>query len=192
MCGEVIVHNREMTGLRHITSLCIRVARDYPGIGAKAPKSGNLLILGPPGSGKTTLLRDIIRIRAEAGAGSVAVVDERGELFPTYAGNMCFFPGKGTDVMSGCRKTTGMVMLLRTMGPATIAVDEITSREDCGAILEAIGCGVDIIATAHAGSVRDFLNRPVYAPLVEHRIFRNILLTRPDKSWREERLHYDA
>ncbi len=192
LCGQAVEHNGKMTDIRQVTSLCIRVARDFPGIGEKAPKRGNLLILGPPGSGKTTMLRDVIRSRSSSGQGSVAVVDERGELFPIYGGNCCFFPGGGTDVMSGCKKSSGIIMLLRTMGPRTIAVDEITSQEDSNAILEAIGCGVDIVATAHAGSTRDFMCRPTYAQLIELRVFQNILLMRSDKSWREERLYYDT
>lgn len=192
LCGEVVQHNGKMTDVRQVTSLCIRVARDFPGIGKGAPLRGNLLILGPPGSGKTTLLRDVIRNRAEAGIGSIAVVDERGELFPVCSGQPCFSPGSETDIMCGCRKAAGMIILLRTMGPAAIAVDEITSREDCDGILEAVGCGVDIIATAHAGSVQDYMHRPTYARLIEHKVFSNILRMRPDKSWQEERLHYDV
>ncbi len=192
LCGQAVEHKGLITDIRQVTSLCIRVARDFPGIGEKAPKRGNLIILGPPGSGKTTLLRDIIRNRSQSSQGSVAVVDERGELFPDYGGNYSFFPGAGTDVLSGCKKSSGIIMLVRAMCPRTIAVDEITSQEDSNAVLEAIGCGVDIVATAHAGSVRDFMSRPTYAQLIKHRIFQNILLMRPDKSWQEERVYYDT
>ena len=40
-----------------------------------------LLVVGEPGSGKTTLLRTIARTLAERQR-LVAVIDERGELFP--------------------------------------------------------------------------------------------------------------
>lgn len=189
LCGEVVLNNGKMADIKGISSLCIRVSRDFEGIAARAPSRGSLLILGSPGSGKTTLLRDLIRIRSNQGQGSVAVVDERRELFPLAGGNFCFSAGDRTDVLSGCPKAQGIELLLRTMGPSTIAVDEITAREDCDALLGAAWCGVDLIATAHAGSLKDFLNRPIYKPLIESRIFHTVLVMQEDKSWREERLH---
>ena len=78
LCGDAVVHNGEMTGLRNPYSICIRVARDFEGTAERAAGlSDSLLIIGRPGSGKTTLLRDIIRSRSETGVGCVGVVDER-------------------------------------------------------------------------------------------------------------------
>ena len=90
LCGEAVIQQGVMTGIRSPTSLCIRVARDFPGIGAQAAGlKGSILILGKPGSGKTTLLRDLIRQISDRGPGSVAVVDERGELFPVRTAHRC-------------------------------------------------------------------------------------------------------
>lgn len=188
LCGEAVILDGKMADMKRITSLCVRVARDFPGIGKAAPRGGSLIILGKPGSGKTTLLRDIIRVRSETGQGSIAVVDERGELFPKFQGKSCFLTGSRTDVLSGCPKKHGIEMLLRTMGPATIAADEITAPEDCQGLLQALWCGVDLIATAHAGSVREFMKRPIYKPLVDSHVFTTALVMQPDKSWREERI----
>lgn len=188
LCGEAVLRDGKMVDMKRISSLCIRIARDFSGIGKNAPLCGSLLILGRPGSGKTTLLRDIIRIRSEAGQGSVAVVDERGELFPMVQGKSCFPPGNRTDILSGCPKAKGIDSLLRTMGPSVIAVDEITASEDCEGLLQALWCGVDLLATAHAGSVREFLKRPIYKPLVDSRVFDTALVMQADKSWREERI----
>lgn len=188
LCGEVSVKNGVMADVSRATSLCIRVARDFPGIGDGAPTSGSLLIIGRPGSGKTTLLRDLIRIRSDSGKGSIAVVDERGELFPMHEGTACFSPGKRTDILSGCPKKQGVELLLRTMGPNTIAVDEITAMEDCEALIHGLWCGTDILATAHAGTVSEFMKRPIYKPLIESRIFKKVLVMQQDKSWREENL----
>ena len=188
LCGEVTLQNGRMADVRSVTSLCIRVARDFPGVAKSIPLTGSLLIIGCPGSGKTTLLRDLIRTRSESGNGSVAVVDERGELFPSVQGESCFPPGCRTDILSGCPKRQGIPLLLRTMSPGTIAVDEITDAEDCNGLLKALWCGVDLLATAHAGSLQEFLKRPVYKPLVDSRIFSKVLVMQPDKSWREERI----
>lgn len=182
VCGEAVLKDSRMTGFRAVSSLCIRVARDFPGIGAEVSKlRGSILLIGPPGSGKTTLLRDVIREISEREF--VAVVDERGEIFPKG-----FDRGKQVDVLEGCSKIDGIHMLLRTMGPETIAVDEISEESDCKALRRALWCGVRLIATAHAASAEDLRKNVVYAPLVQGGLFEHILVLRRDKAWREERM----
>jgi len=183
LCGEVVKKAEAIVGIRTAYSLCIRVARDLPGISKGAEGlNGNLLILGPPGSGKTTLLRDLIRQKADQGSGAVAVVDERGELFPDAVDK-----GSRTEVLTGCPKVQGIEMMLRTMGPDILAVDEITAGEDCEALHRAAGCGVDLLATAHAGSLEDFLHREVYRPLVQRNLFDYLVILHPDRHWHLER-----
>lgn len=181
VCGLTLYKDGQMTGLREISSVCIRIARDYPGIAQNAPMNGSVLILGAPGWGKTTLLRDMIRQRSEHE--QVAVVDERGELFPEG-----FLIGKRTDILRGCRKYEGLVQVIRTMGPGCIALDEITAQQDCEGIIHAAGCGVSLLATAHAGSMEEFSSRAIYRPLIERKIFKWILLMHPDKSFTAERV----
>jgi stage III sporulation protein AA len=189
ICGEVAVNHGKITGLRSAASLCLRVARDFPGVGESVrDMAGSILIIGPPGSGKTTLLRDIIRQRGDSGQGSVAVLDERGEIFPLIQGKSCFESGMHTDILSGCGKEDGLDMLLRTMNPRWIAVDEITRQEDTIALRSAGWCGVHLLATAHAASKSDFLARPVYRQLVLDRLFDHLLVLEREKSWRAERI----
>ena len=90
--------------------------------------------------------------------------------------------------MSGCGKKEGIEMLLRTMGPDTIAVDEITSQSDCKGLLHAAFCGVSLIATAHAGSKCDLFSRPVYKPLIKAGIFNLLVILGKDKSLAVERI----
>ena len=189
LCGRATVSDRKMRGISAPNSLCIRVARDFAGIGSKAATvAESILIIGPPGSGKTTLLRDIVRCKSDRGPGSIAVVDEREELFPTYKGQACFYPGKHTDILSGCSKAEGIEAVLRSMNPEWIAVDEITSQTDCEALLHAGWCGVNLMATAHAGSLNDLVSRPVYKPLIDKKLFSTIIILQKDKSWTVERI----
>lgn len=189
LCGDAVVSNGKMTGFHAVNSLCIRVARDFPGIAAQTQKyQGSILLIGRPGSGKTTLLRDLIRQRSEKINDCVAVVDERREIFPLSGGYSCFSTGLRTDVLSGCSKCQGIDSVLRSMNPSVIAVDEITAKEDCDALLHAGWCGVQLLATAHAGSRYDLENRPVYRPLIESKLFDTLLILRPDKSWYAERM----
>lgn len=183
ICGEAVVQNGILQGIRKPESLCIRVARDYPGIGESASElKGNILLIGPPGSGKTTLLRDMARYISMKE--TVAVVDERRELFPSGI----FDGGKRLDILRGCPKKEGIILTLRTMGPATIVVDEITSEEDCEALTQAGWCGVRLLATVHAGSVSDLKSRSLYRPLWENGLFQHYLVLDRNKNWHVERM----
>lgn len=189
ICGVGTVYDGKISGITNPTSLCVRVARDFKDIANKANKlNGSILIIGPPGSGKTTLLRDLIRQKSNCGQGSVAVVDEREEIFPLCRGQACFDTGKRTDILSGYPKSEGIEAVLRSMSPAWIALDEITAQSDCIALIRAGWCGVDLLATAHAGSLRDLMDRPIYRPLLSKKLFSNILVLRKDKSWTMERI----
>lgn len=186
LCGEYIPAS---AGIVKHSSLCLRIARDFPGVSKDLSRTdGSVLIIGSPGSGKTTLLRDLIRQRSEHELGSIAVVDERGEIFPVVQEQFCFPTGKRTDVLTGCPKVTGIEMALRNMGPHTIAVDEITAARDCEALIRAGWCGVRLIATAHAGSRYDLEHRPVYRPVIESGLFDTLIILHSDKSWRTERM----
>lgn len=189
ICGVCTVNNSTMMGIHQPSSLCIRVSRDFYGISENLSKlNTSLLIIGPPGSGKTTLLRDLIRTISNSKHGSVSVVDEREEIFPLVKGQACYTAGNSTDILSGCSKSIGINAVLRSMNPVWIAVDEITAEEDSQALLHAGWCGVKLIATAHAGSVKDLMSRPVYRTLISETLFSNIVIMQKDKSWKIERI----
>ena len=180
VCGEGIFRQGQTEGFRQVRSLCIRVARDFPGIGAGIEETSTLIV-GSPGWGKTTLLRDLARqfSRQE----TVSVVDERGELFPED-----FETGQHMDILTGLPKPQGVEMVLKTMGPAYIAVDEITSEADSLAVLQAASCGVRLLATVHGAGLSDLRQRPMYRRLLEAGVFRQILVLSRDQSYRRERV----
>ena len=147
------------------------------------------MIIGKPGSGKTTLLRDLICQKSNYGTDTICVIDEKREIFPFYNGSPCFSVGKRSDIISGCAKSDGIEIALRNMGPGIIAVDEITALEDCQALLHAGWCGVDLIASAHAGCRKDLFTRSVYKPLVESKLFDTLIILDAHKSWHMERMY---
>ena len=177
-----MIKDDRVTGLRSISSLCIRVARDIPGV---ADVAGNIscstIVIGAPGWGKTTLLRDLSRSVSLDRA--VCVIDDRGELFPRDIRR-----GQRMDVLTGAPKEEGILMALRCMGPEYIAVDEITAEEDARAVLRAHGSGVKLLATAHAGSLEDLQTRSVYRELLAQGVFSLALVLRSDRSYRRERI----
>lgn len=185
ICGETAVSNNQMLTIREPTSLCLRVARDFPGIAADvADGNDSILIIGRPGAGKTTFLRDLIRQISDRGC-AVSVVDERRELFPSDG---CFFAGKRTDILSGCRKNIGIETVLRAMGPAVIAVDEITAVCDCKSLLQAGRCGTRLLATAHAADLSDLNSRPIYQLLQTRKLFDRVITLQPGNHWKVERM----
>lgn len=187
--GQVISKNGIPSGMSTISSLCIRVAREITGISKDLWLiPGSLLIIGKPGSGKTTLLRDLIYQKSEHNCGMIGVVDERMELFPVHEGTSCFRTGINTDVLYGCDKGRGIEMLIRNMKPSVIAVDEVTAEKDCDAMLHAGWCGVDLIATAHAGSRADLIKRELYKPLISTNLFDTLVILRPNQTWSIERM----
>ena len=186
ICGRICDKAAEIPSP---TSLSIRVARDITGIAGRiADLTGSTLIIGKPGTGKTTLLRDALRTRSDSYEGAVTVVDDRGELFPVIRNEFAFYPGKRTDVLSGYPKCVGIEMLLKTMNPKIIGVDEITSQEDCRTLMRAGWCGVSIWSTAHASDRDELFHRPVYMPLLQKGLFQNLIILREDKSWICERM----
>lgn len=182
LCGFAVMADGKVTGIREIESLCIRVARDRKNIAGKiSDSSGSILIIGAPGWGKTTLLRDVARCLAKSR--TVTVVDEREEIFPKG-----FERGVRMDVMRGVTKSEGIEMALRTMSPDWIAVDEITAEGDCNAILHASGCGVHLLATAHASSAEDLRQRIIYRSLLKSGVFQNLVILNQKKSFVLERV----
>ena len=194
VCGTVCLRDGEIHSISPLSALNIRLARAVPGIGRRAVERlcmkgafSSTLILAPPGAGKTTLLRDVIRCLSD-GIGCqpqrVGLVDERGEVAALCRGMPQLDVGENTDVMDGCPKAGGLIMLLRGMNPQVLAVDEITAGEDVQAVRMAAGCGVRLLCTAHGADRDDLCRRPLYRELMGEGIFRNLLTIRVEDGQR--------
>lgn len=185
LCGTAVMKGGELHALRRLSSANLRIARQVPGVAGEVlpqlmEEDGlcSTLILAPPGLGKTTLLRDIIRGLSN-GEGvmpqRVGLADERGEVAALGDGIPQLDVGGRTDVVEGCPKDRGLLLLLRGMNPQVLAVDEITAPEDVTAILQAVGCGVTMLATAHGIGIEDLRRRPLYRQLLEAGVFRRLV-----------------
>lgn len=156
ICGQAVCDNGEIRQIKNISSMNFRLAGQRIGIAAELTKhlvrnNGiySTLILSPAGCGKTTLLRDIVRCVSDRGI-TVSVIDERSEIAACYKGVPQNDVGDCTDVMDMIPKSRGIMMVLRSMSPRVIAVDEINQSEDIVAIRSARSCGAALLCTMHS------------------------------------------
>ena len=151
---------------KNISYLNVRVSHEVKGAadgvlpdmyGGGSLKSA--LIISPPGCGKTTLLRDLVRQISDGnvyGPGmTVGVVDERSELAGSFLGKAQNDMGIRTDVLDGCPKELGMLLLLRSMSPQVIAIDELGGDGELAALRQAAACGCKVLATVHGEDRQD-------------------------------------
>jgi len=183
VAGKVVRNGSKVAGMRYISSVNVRVAHEIKGcargILPLLEEDGRIchtLLISPPGCGKTTLLRDMIRLLSGGDEEdnytyTVGVVDERGEIAGAHMGIPTRNIGRFVDVLDGCPKAEGMLMLLRSMTPDILAVDEIGKEEDVEAIVYAGCCGCTIIATMHGNTMEELKRKPFCRSFLEEKIF---------------------
>lgn len=186
LSGRAVIENGRVKTIKNISGMNIRIAKEIKGCGQdiinRIYSNGlkHTLIASPPGCGKTTLLRDMIRILSsgehQKRGYKVGIVDERSEIAGCYLGISQRDVGPRTDVLDSCPKVQGIMMLLRSMSPEIIAVDEIGSLEDSDAIENAINSGVMVVATAHGRDMDEILKKPGVRNLIERKLFERVVI----------------
>lgn len=193
IAGKVIAENNHVKNIQYISSVNIRISHELIGCAdrilpyiTKNMQVCHTLIISPPGCGKTTLIRDLIRQISDGGkyvkGCSVGVVDERSELGGCYLGVAQNHLGTRTDILDCCPKAEGMIMLIRSMAPRVIAVDEIGTPDDIRAVEYAMHCGCRLIASVHGLDMEEASRKPVLGELIRKRLFeRYVILESGDR-----------
>lgn len=187
MMGKVILEGNRVKNLQYISSVNIRVAHEVIGCADKVMRyitknqeMCHTLIVSPPRCGKTTLIRDIIRQVSDGNSYvrgcTVGVVDERSELGGCYQGVAQNHLGMRTDVLDCCPKAEGMLMLIRSMAPQVLAVDEIGTAEDIHAVEYAMQCGCKMLASVHGLDMEEASEKPVLGELIRRRRFERYVV----------------
>lgn len=189
--GKALLEKGRVKTLKYFSGFNIRISHEIKGAADRVlrylvKRTGNgvyhTILVSPPRCGKTTLLRDIIRQLSEGVPWlnlpglTVGVVDERSEIAGCYKGIPQRDLGPRADVLDGCSKAEGVMMLLRSMSPDVIAVDEIGRKEDVEAIEEVLNAGVTVLATAHGNGLSDVKKRPALKYLVELKIIQRFII----------------
>ena len=196
VCGRTVIENGKVKLIKDISSLNIRCGREIHGISKEClryivkgnQEIFNTLIVSPPKCGKTTLLRDIIRSLSYEGF-KIGVCDERSEIAGMYLGKPSYDVGPRTDVLDGCPKETGMIMLIRSMGPDIIATDEIGKKEDIYAIEAALCAGIGIITTIHGNTYEDIVSSGIGEAVLNRAFQKMIFLSNDPKTGSIKEIH---
>lgn len=168
------------TTIKNINSINIRVPHEVVGCSSNIFKYiyskdcgvKNTLIISPPGAGKTTFLRDIAKsLSCVDKIFNCLIVDERFEIASVVDGEKMLDVGCYSDVVSGANKMFAFTNAIRAMRPDVIITDEIIGSDDVLACERAVRSGVKVIASVHANSHRDLMNKEEFKQAIINKVF---------------------
>lgn len=199
ICGTAVTDsNMNVSSVRDISSLNIRIAREKPGCSSAIYNSlfhsglKSIIIAGAPMSGKTTVLRDLVKSISDShNSKKVCVIDERQEIAAMNAGFCQRDVGVNTDVFDLYPKETAVLSAIKTMSPQLIAMDELCSESEIEAVSLAVNSGVKFIVTVHAADYAEILSRPLIKRLLRTYSFEKLVLLKKDVPGEVEGI-YDA
>src|SRR6185437_11559456 len=83
--------------------------------------------------------------------------------------------GPRVDVLDACPKAEGMMMMIRSMSPDVLIVDEIGREEDSMAIMEAVNAGITLVMTTHGNNFEEIKKRPILKSIIDQQVFNRYI-----------------
>ncbi len=168
IAGECVFEKNSIITMKNFSSLNIRIPHEIIGCAQKIYEKiinnksvFNTLLISPPFCGKTTILKDIVRLLNDDLDCSILIIDERGEFSK--------IKGQNIDSIMFSDKEYAFNCGLRSMSPSIVITDEICTKSDWKCVNTASISGVKIIASVHAYSVQDVINKQYYIPNIFER-----------------------
>ncbi len=184
ICGHAAYENNALVGTRDMRSLIFRIPSgkcEFYDRLSEIYREGvgcGMLFYSSPGVGKTTALRSLAGIiGGGADARRVVIVDERCEF------SEADYLGLEVDILSGFKRREGVELATRTLSPEVIIIDEIGADEG-ESLMSVVGCGVPLIASAHASDKEELFFRPYLRDLISAGVFSVLVgISRTDEGY---------
>ncbi len=188
LCGNIVTDGNRIVTVKDFQSLNIRIphlirncslpAFDY----LVTDEIKNTLIISPPGSGKTTFIRDFIyQLYAHNISKNILIADERNEICSVVNGEPNIDLGGFCDIYTNCTKKFAFKNGIRSMCPDVIVTDEIDLEKDLDSIIEAINCGVNVIATIHAKDINQLKKKRNFDKILDEKFFSRFVVLSNDE-----------
>ena len=188
LCGTVVMNDNKVITIKDFQSVNIRIPHTIRNCSVPAyeflidDNVKNTLILSAPGCGKTTFLRDLIyQLFINNQPLNLLIADERNEICSATNGEVSQLLGGFCDVYTNCNKKFAFTNGIRSMSPDAIITDEIDLDKDLECLLDAINCGVNVVATIHAKDIKQLKQKRGFDEIINNKIFsRFVVLTNQD------------
>ena len=189
IAGTAVFEKGELKTIKNFSSINIRIPHNVKDCSLlafnyifKDNSLKNTLVISPPGAGKTTFLKDIAyQFSVRNYAVNILIVDERGEIASVKNDGKSFLDCNFCDVISFMPKDIAINMGIRSLSPNLILTDEVASLGDVNSLFYAGNCGVKVIASVHASSIKELKNKPEFEKLFKQKFFsRYVVLSLSD------------
>ena len=185
LCGTVVMDENKVVTIKDFQSVNIRIPHTIKNCSVPAydflvdDKVKNTLIVSAPGCGKTTFLRDFIfQLNEKSMPLNILIADERNEICSVSNGETNQYLGGFCDIYTNCSKSFAFKNGIRSMSPDVIVTDEIDLDRDLNSLIEAMNCGVNVVATIHARDLKQLKQKKGFDEIIDNKIFsRFVVLT---------------
>lgn len=189
LTGKVVINDNKIVTVKEFQAINIRIphfvkncsllAYDFL-VDAAGVKS--TLIISPPGCGKTTFIRDLIyQLYQHNISKNILVADERNEIASTVNGAPQLPIGGFCDIYTNCSKEFAFNCGIRSMCPDVIVTDEIDIQRDLNSLVEAINCGVSVVATIHAKDISGLKLKDGFDEILKNKYFSRFIVLSGDE-----------